>query len=371
MRTHSLKIALGAMALVATLSVSSRDVYSQPVADVDVAQRADALFSKGKALYASGKTQEAYEALIAAWASKKSYDIAANLGSAELTLARYRDAAEHFAYALRTFPATGNKKQLAGTKQLFEQARAHVGGLTIKVSVEGAEVFVDGKAIGRSPLQDQVFVNPGERVLEAKLAGYEPSKQSTKLAAGGAQAITLLLAPTAPPPVASASPSPSGMASASAAPALTASARAALPPVPSGSAVPVIPGEHGGPSRPVLVTGGLATGAALLAGVAFVVISNGKSSDVQDQLRTLRSTNGARACTGTSVPAACTTVQDMIGSKDTFANLALWSFVGAGALGIGTAVYALSAPQGTKKTEVRAVPIVTANGGGIVIGGAW
>ena len=368
MRTHSLKLALGAMVLVATLSVPSRDVYSQPVVDADVAQRADALFSKGKALYASGKTRQAYEALSAAWASKKSYDIAANLGSAELTLAMYRDAAEHFAYALRTFPATGNKKQLAGTKQLFEQARAHVGGLTIKVSVEGAEVFVDGKPIGHSPIQEQVFVDSGERAIEVKLAGYEPSKQIAKLANGGSQAIAVTLAPTAPPPVASVSPWPPVTASASPAPALTASA---APPSPPGSAEPLVPLGLDGPSRPVLLTGGIAAGAALIAGVTFVVISNGKSSDVQEQLGALRSTNGARACTGKSVPGGCATVLDTIASKDAFANLALWSFVGAGALGIGTAIYALAAPKGTKKPEVRAAPLVTANGGGIVIGGAW
>lgn len=366
MRIPSLSLALGAMVIVATLSVPSGDVYSQPIVDGDVAQRADALFSKGKALYASGKTREAYETLSAAWGSKKSYDIAANLGSAELTLAMYRDAAEHFSYALRTFPATGNKKQLAATKQLFEKARAHVGGLTIKVSVDGAEVFVDGKSIGHSPIQDQIFVDAGERAIEAKLAGYEPSTQTVKLANGGSQAIVVTLAPTAPPPVASASPLPSAMASASAAPALPASA--ARPP---GSAAPLAPVLQEGPSKPLLLTGGIAAGAALIAGVTFVVISNGKSSDVQAQLGTLRSTNGARACTGMNVPGGCATVLDTIGSKDAFANLALWSLVGSGALGIGTAIYALATPTGTKRPDVRAAPLVTANGGGIVIGGAW
>lgn len=357
--------------LAAALALST-PAFSQPKASgADDAQQADEHFRKGKELLKAGKKKEAREEYLAAFQLKRSYDVAGNLGSLELTLGLPRDAAEHLSFALHNYAASGSTpEQLERARQRLIDALVQVGTVRVSVNIDGAEVLVDGKAVGRAPLGDTLFVDVGERTIEARLAGYESAKQTIKIAKAQAQAVKLTLV-VASPPVAIASPSPSVMVSASAAPVLTASVRAALPPVPSGSTAPVVPGEQRGPSRTVLVTGGVAAGAAVLAGVAFAVISNGKSSDVQAQLGTLRSTNGARACTGPSIAAACTTVQDTIGAKDTFANLALWSFVGAGALGIGTAVYGLVAPQGTKNSEVRAVPIVTANGGGIVIGGAW
>ena len=363
MRTHSLKFALVASAFVVALSIPSRDVYSQPVADTDAAQKADALFSKGKALYAGGKTREAHEALSAAWASKKSYDIAANLGSVELTLAMYRDAAEHFAYALRTFPATGNKKQLAATKQLFDQARAHVGGLTIKVSIEGAEVLVDGKSIGRSPIPDEVFVNPGERTIEAKLNGYEPARLSAKLMSGGSQGITLSLVPTAPPPVASASASP--------VPTVTAIASAAPPPSASSTA-PVPPAVSAGP-RPILIlaSGVLAAG-GLATGIGFTVAANGKSDDAAALVTKY---SGHSVCLGTPAPAVsadCKTLKSITAEQSTMRNAAFVSFAAGGVFALvaaGLGVWRLKAPTATGVLHVS--PVVGARESGVLIGGAW
>jgi hypothetical protein len=142
-------------------------------------------------------------------------------------------------------------------------------------------------------------------------------------------------------------------------------------PAPTGSTASPVSTSTGRPGTAVLVTGGVAAGAALIAGVVFVVVSSGKSSDARAQLGTLRAARGEGACTGTSAPAECASLKDTLAAKDTFANLALWSFVGAGALGIGTAVYALTSHGGAKKTGIRGAPIVTAHGGGVVIGGAW
>lgn len=342
--------------LAAALALSA-PAFSQPKAGgADDAQQADEHFRKGKELLKAGDKKGAREEYLAAFRLKRSYDVAGNLGSLELTLGLPRDAAEHLSFALRSYAASGTTaEQLEKARQRLVEAERQVGTVKLSVSVEGAEVLVDGKAVGRAPLGEDLFVEPGERTIEARLSGYEAARQTITLAKGQAVPVTLTLAAVAVAvPIASAVP----MASASVAP----------PPVPT---VPKPVEDSGGPSKPVLIAGGVVTGAALIAGVAFVVVSNGKSSDVQDQLGTLRSTNGARACTGTSVPAECATVQDTIGAKDSFANLALWSFVGAGALGIGTAVYALTAPRGARKTEMRAAPIVTAHGGGIVIGGAW
>jgi hypothetical protein len=363
MRTHPIPHTLRALALLATLTAASSAGLCAP-ALADPAQQAETQFTRGKALYAQGKKREAYEALTAAWTLRKSYDIAANLGSAELSLGKVRDAAEHFAYCIRTFPATGSKKQLAAVKQLFEDTRRKVGALVIKVGVEGAEVLVDGKAIGRAPLADEVYLDPGLHTVEAKLAGYDAAKQAVQAATGPAQEVTLALVATAalPPP---APPAPvAGGAEAPSPPAASAASAASAPP-------PQPPVEAGGPSTAVLISGGAVAGVALVAGAVLAGLSNGKASDAAAKRDALVTAGGPATC-GTAAPAAgCAPLAAVLSDRAKLADGSLWSFVGAGAVAAGTVIYALVAPRSAGKTGARAAPVVTAGGGGVVVVGSF
>jgi hypothetical protein len=328
--------------------------HAQPAPAQDAGQSADQLFDKGRALYQSGKLQAAHDALAAAWALKNSYDIAANLATTELELGLARDAAEHFAYCIRTFPSTGSKKNLAAVKRSLEEARTKVGALEIKVSVDGAEVVVDGKSVGHAPFKEEVFVEPGARTVEAKLAGYEPAKKDVQLSKGGAAQVSLVLVaakPTSPAPGRAAEPSLSDPG--------------------KGSEQNPPPAGAGGPNRTVLIAGGAAAGAALVAGVVFTIVANGKASAAEALKKPIEEQYGPTAC-ATSPPASgCEALHQAREPQYTFSNLALWSFVGAGVLGAGTAVYALVAPRGAPKTAVRITPVAGAQGGAVLVSGAW
>src|SRR6185503_10534547 len=119
-----------------------------------------------------GRLEDAYRAYKAGYDLKKGYDLAGNLGNVELALGRPRDAAEHLSFCLKNFPATGTAKQLEFIRSRLAEARQKVGALSIQVSEGGAEVLVDGRSIGRSPLADEVFVDPGSRRIEARLNGH-------------------------------------------------------------------------------------------------------------------------------------------------------------------------------------------------------
>jgi hypothetical protein len=345
----------------------SAPAFSQPQASsgADDALRADEHFHKGQKLVDLGRLKEAREEYLAAFRLKRSYDVAGNLGSLELDLKLPRDAAEHLLFALHNYAASGTTPaQLAKAKERFAEVERQVGRIKVSVSVARADVFVDGKPVGLTPLGEDLFVDEGERTIEARLAGYEPASQTIKIAKGSAQLVTLKLTPAAAPPAPS--------ASASAAPAVTASASATPPPVPSGTAPPIVPVHSGGASTPVLVTGGVVSGLAVVAGVVFTVLANGKASDAQTQLSSLVQSNGSAACTGTQVPTGCSELHNMDHAKDTFANAALWSFVGGGAVGAATLIFAIAAaPAGPPKAGVRVAPIVTAQGGGVMVGGSW
>jgi tetratricopeptide (TPR) repeat protein len=139
-------------------------------------ERARKLHMEGDALYESKAYPDAYAAYIAAWALKKHFQIAGNLGDCEIQLGKYRDAAEHLATFIRGYPKDQPPERLAKAQRLYEEAVAHVGTLRVMVSSAGAEVFVDGVSAGSAPIKDALYVEPGAHLVEArqgKALGWE------------------------------------------------------------------------------------------------------------------------------------------------------------------------------------------------------
>jgi hypothetical protein len=387
MRTLRRTKAPSLLVILATLSLGIAPARAQMAPlGAEASQKADDLFRIGKEQYKTGKLREAYDSYRGAWALKQSYDIAANLANTELLLGMKRDAAEHFAMCLRTFAATGSKPQQEVVKKQFDEARQEIGALLIKVSVDGAEVFVDGKSVGRAPLKGEVFVEAGTRTVEAKLSGYEPVKQSLS-AVKGAPTLTVTLELS--PAKASAAATPAGTAPTAGEPATpgkpgASGGGAAVAGTGASSTSPLLAGQdpdkdskddevptgRGGVNRTVLGAGSAATGVGLVVGVMFALMSNGKAGAAESQRAALVQSDGPAACTGVTAPAGCTALTDAIGAKDNFANIAVWSFISAGVIGAGTLIYAFVAPKAPQKSGML-VPVVTTQGGALLVRGTW
>ncbi|WP_437673409.1 hypothetical protein [Sorangium sp. So ce131] len=161
-------------------------------ASSSVGERAAQLYREGNKFYDEAKFVEAEARYQAAWDLQKSFDVAGNLGNVELELKQAREAAEHLAYALEAFPLGERAEKRQFLKDRLAQAKSQVGTLRISVNVDNAEVFVDGKLIGLSPLQGEVFVDPGKRDIEARRAGARTST-SLLVARGSDQNIALSL----------------------------------------------------------------------------------------------------------------------------------------------------------------------------------
>jgi tetratricopeptide (TPR) repeat protein len=298
---------------------------ARPGAAKSAPDHADELFEQGAAAYDAGRLPEAQAKLEQAWALKKTHDIAGNLGVVELKLSKFPQAAEHLSWALQHFPPTEADQAKRGFEKQLAKARAECGAVRVRVNVEGAEVTVNGRATGAA-LGDEVFVEAGMVRVTARRDGYLSAEKSITVAKGEASEVSLTLTLT--------------------------------------------PVGARGPLKPVLVAGGVTAGAALVAGVVFTLVANAKASDAADTKAALIQRAGAKACTGAQ-PSGCATLVAANAAKDAFADAALWSFVAAGAIGAGTAVYALAAPRGEHQGTWRAAPVVTAQGGGIMVGGAW
>ncbi|WP_437838419.1 PEGA domain-containing protein [Sorangium sp. So ce1153] len=309
-------------------------------------READAAFARGKELYRLGKLDAAYEAYRTAWSLKQSYDIAANLANTEVQRGMKVEAAEHLAFCLRSFPATGNAAQHEQIRAQFRAVRKEVGSIVVKANVDGAEVSFDGTAMGRTPFRHEVFVKPGTIAVEARLAGHELARVTLEVPAGETNTADLTLlplerpAPPAPPP----------------------RAEAPAPVAPEGA-------DTGGPRPEVLIAGGAVAGAGVIAGVVFTVLANANASDAEERRDALARAN-ADSCPRTGGAPECVELRSAYDARVNFTNAAFFSFVGAGAVGVGTLLYGLmTQPSSTQQARVRLTPLVGPSDVGLTVSG--
>lgn len=327
---------LQALLLVGSLCATGRS-FANPgpsnTASPGASDAAGELFDKGNAFYHQSRWAEAEVQFQRAWNLKQSFDVAANLGDCELQIGQNREAAEHLAFAVRAFPVSGKPALLDRLRQRFAEARALTGALHIHVAVKGAEITVDGRAVGVAPLADEVFVDPGARVVEARLEGYDVGRANVTAAKGATQEVTVIL--------------------------------------PRKGGDPIVP-PTSGPRLPIIL-GGAALGlVALGAGIGFTVAANGKSTDADALVAKLPSSS---SCTGTpaaAFAADCTTLKSTLSGQSTMRNAAVLSFAAGGVFALVTAglgVWKLKTPANAGVLHVA--PVVGAREGGVILGGTW
>jgi hypothetical protein len=335
-----------ATAAVVTLSADSRGA--------DPSKQAEEHYLRGKQLLKIGDVKGAYLEYKASFDLKQSYDIAANLGNLELDQGMPRDAAEHLAYALRTVAVNVPEDRVKAIRGLLEQAQRLVGAATVRVNVDGAEVLVDGRSIGRSPLSGEIFVDPGKRTIEARLVPYTSAQKTVDIPRAASVPVELVL--VLPAAVGSGSAAPLGSA----------------PPLPTSGPVK--------PKSMVPVGVGVAIAAAGLGvGLVGLVLSGSKASSVDLLQTTLTKADvqGNRSvCASVKPPAECADLDSALLAKGSFRNLAIIGFATAGVAALATVTWVLlpgpKAPAGEKKSsQVRASFGASPSGGSVTLSGQF
>ncbi|XXY20138.1 PEGA domain-containing protein [Sorangium sp. So ce216] len=314
-----------------------------------MSDKARKLYLEGVAASEKNRWADAYASFVAAWALQKHYTIVGGIGTCELMLERYRDAAEHLAVYVREIEkdATATPAERAAAAEAYAEARARVGAVIVSASVPGAQVEVDGSPVGKTPLLDPVFLEPGPHTITVRHDGYTPKNTAVEVAAGSEiQSAFKLEKPvmSAPPPPRSAPP----------------------PPAPDATK----------PNVGLLVAGGSVAAAGVIAGVVFTFAANGRASDKRKQWAVVDGIDrGEVDCTKPAdgnPTQQCAKLNSLVDDRDLFSNLALWSFVGGGTAALGTLGYWLASPSSPpEKQHVRVFPLVTPGGGGIAAGGVF
>jgi hypothetical protein len=324
------------LALLAGTVRSARAKEPAPfvAADRAASDRADELTKQALALAKADRWKEAEPVIREAWSLKQSYDIAGNLGIIENHLSEWPDAAEHLRYALRTFPANGKPEQKKLLELTLANALPHVAAVKIVANVDKADVLVDGRSVGVTPLAESVFVGPGRRGVEVKRQGYVDAMQDVDAPQGGSVEVALTLHAEAPP--------------------------LSRPPL----GVVIAAG--------VLGAGGIAAGAGL------TVAANSNAADAATRRSTLG--GAGNACAGNPagmVVTNCTALHNDGAKQTSLSNGAVGAFVAGGvlaAVGVGLGVWTLTGRKDAGKRSAWSLKVAPTAGmgeGGVVVVGQW
>lgn len=331
--------------LVAALALGAPGLsLAQPPATAP-AQGADAeaakWLSQGNKAFKDGKFDEAEKAYKSAFAVKKVYDIAGNLAMAEFAQGKARDAAEHLAFALRSFPITGDPATKDQMQKTYDQSRGAVGALKVNVLPKGALVYVDGKPAGEAPLLDDVFVEPGKHTVKATLDGHEEGSKSVDAQKGQSVAVALELK--------------------------------ALPKQVVTIKEPVTVAAKRSP-LPAFIAGGAAV-VAFGVGGALLGVAGGKATDVSDQATALG--NARKSCiptAGNYDQAGCTALEDTAHGADAMHNAGVALLVVGGVAAAGAVTWLLLPAPKPKKAgllELHPLPVLAPGQAGLLVSGSF
>ncbi|XXT22114.1 hypothetical protein WME94_11195 [Sorangium sp. So ce429] len=313
-----------------------------------VKEIARTLANRGLEHYDNGRYHEALQAFNGAEAT-------VHAPSLLLMIARTYDKLERLIESRTTYHRLLNEQLAPGSPRAFvaakDEAEQELAALearipTLEVTLTGTtpgevELTVDGDRIASAT---PVELDPGEHRLVAALSGERSVTKVLHLKEGTKEHILIDLPP-----------------------------RSLAAPLPDPA--PVLPVSSG--STVMLIGGGIAAGAGVLAGVAFTFAANRKASDAREQWSVVDAIdNGTLDCARPDAgnPAQqCAKLSSLVDDKDLFTNAAMWSFVGAGAAALGTLGYywVASSSSEPNKSDLSVFPLVILNGGGIVAGGTF
>lgn len=319
------------------------------------ADDADTLYNEGKTAFKAHDYPTAYEKYKAAFAMKQSADIAGNLAQVEVELGKKTDAAGHLSYALRILPANAKPGLEKALRDTLGGLKKELCTVHVTTSVTGATVTVDGRPIGQAPLQDPVFIDAGEHVIDATLNAHTSKKQSIDARRGADLDVSVELTPVAAiQPTASASTTPS----------TAPTGTPAKPPSTPRSFVPDL----------LLIGVG-----AVSIGVGAGAFAGAASADVDAETIAKENINGKGRC-NPAAPAtlggACDDFASAVSSQHTWTTVG-GVMMGIGGAALGTGILLLVLPRGgseqkdPKSPSVTLMPVVGTTTKALAAFGVW
>jgi hypothetical protein len=130
---------------------------------------------------------------------QKAYDqvhtprAAGQLGLAEQALGRWEDAERHVGEALRAAGDSWVMKNRSILDEALGAIQGHLARIEVIGDPEGADVAVNGRMVGKLPLQEVVRVSAGEVEVELHASGYVPMQRTLTIVGGQYQRLVFHL----------------------------------------------------------------------------------------------------------------------------------------------------------------------------------
>src|SRR6185295_13979713 len=175
---------------------------------------AEALIRQGVELRAQKKDERALPLFEKAYQVSRSPRTAGQLGLVEMALGYFVDAEKYLGEAIASPDHPWVAKNLATLKAQLAAAKGQIGELFIVGEPNGAEVWVNGKQVGKLPLSAPIRLDKGRVDVQVRAAGYATSSDTVVMVGGKREdrsyrlAREAVAAPVAPPPPTTTMPAP-------------------------------------------------------------------------------------------------------------------------------------------------------------------
>jgi hypothetical protein len=302
------------------------------------------LFRKGLASYNAGQVETARQLFLTAWAIQPSADVAMELAQTEMDLGKYVDAAEHLDYALRNFTPSINEKMRSIARQAYTDVLRRVAKLNVTVNQDGAEVLLNSRVVGKTPLPGSLYTEAGSYVVQAR-RGNSSASESLLAEPGKEMPVILALQPAG------------GTAS---------DLRTEQEP----HHEPLLTSAATHKSLVPVIVGGAVTILGLATGLGLRIASDSEANNAQR----ISSRLGIEGCTGTNANAStCTALRDSLSKSDRERNWSTAGFVVGSAAILSTAVYWFwpRKQDAAAASGFHVSGTLSANSGGVAVVGAF
>lgn len=139
-------------------------------------------FKKAVELYKAGDVRAALIEFRRAYKLAPTYHLLFNIGQASAELRDYVDAYNSFTQYLADGGDKISDKRREMVERELERLKGYLARLDVSVSVDGAEITIDGVEAGVSPLEEPLLVSAGRRKVVVNREGYASWERSVDLA---------------------------------------------------------------------------------------------------------------------------------------------------------------------------------------------
>jgi len=173
---------------------ASAGAPSAPVS-AEVLKEAGERYARGLTLYGDGEFLLALVEFERAYQLSNNYKVLYNIGQVRIQLGRYAKAKEALEDYLKAGGANLSAERTQAVNKDLTTLAERTASLNVVTSEVGADISLDGKVIGTSPLAAPVIVDAGEHNLVLHKSGFYDSAQSVTLAGHDQLELTVELKP--------------------------------------------------------------------------------------------------------------------------------------------------------------------------------